>query len=124
MNYLLLFLAYVLVVAPEEASSFSSSSVGRGRIVSLTPYSISTSTPYQYKSSCLSSSTNGEDGDINSDKKIDGRKNRVIIGYKAMMCRFTIYCKSRIDSFNFAYDWWIYCHASRGIIHHERSINK
>ena len=91
MNYLLLlFLACVLAVVPQEASSFSSSSLGRGQIRALTT-SISTSTPYQYKSSCLSlsSTTNGDDADGNSNKKIQqGRKNRVVIGYKIMMISY------------------------------------
>lgn len=88
MNYISLFLTYVLAVAPQEASSFSSSSVGvgRGQVRSLPSI---TSTPYQYKSRLsLSSTTNGEDADISSDKKVDGRKNRVIIGYKAMMITY------------------------------------
>ena len=91
MNYISLFLTYVLAVAPQEACSFSSSSVGRRRIVSLTPSisSISTSTPYQYKSRLsLSSTTNGDDADNSNDKKVEGRKSRVIIGYKAMMISY------------------------------------
>ena len=90
MNYILLFLTYVLAVAPQEASSFSSNSIGRGR-VSLTPStSISTSTQYQYKSCrlSLSSTTNGDDADSSSDKKVEGRKSRVVIGYNAMMISY------------------------------------
>ena len=89
MNYISLFLTYVLAVAPQEASSFSSSRiVGRGRIRSLTS-SISTSTPYQKSRLSLSSSANGEDASsVSSDKKVEGRKKRVIIGYKAMIIAY------------------------------------
>jgi len=90
MNYISFVLFYILAVAPQEASSFSSSSVGRGQIVSLTPSIISTSTPHQYKSSrlSLSSTINEDDADISNDKKVDGRKNRVVIGYKAMVTSY------------------------------------
>ena len=98
MNYISLFLMYVLAVAPQEASSFSSSSVDRGKIVSLTPSIISTSKPYQYKSRLsLSSTTNGEDADISSDKKVEGRKSRVVIGYKAMMVSYLARQLQRLD---------------------------
>ena len=89
MKFLTLLPSFLLVLAAtQEACAFSS--VARVQILS-TPPSIN---PVQYRpsSSVILHSTNGDantmDDGNDSDKKVEGRKKRVIIGYQSMMMSY------------------------------------
>ena len=90
MKFLTLLPSFLLVLAAtQEAYAFSS--VARVQILS-TPPSIN---PVHYRpssSSVILHSTNGDantmDDGNDSDKKVEGRKKRVIIGYQSMIMSY------------------------------------